>query len=207
MLKNMEKPLNSLRHSASPSSQWADGRTIHGVKDEAGKIPCARGSLALPFPRGWKYLRSTDSRSFSTGSSFPPPPPWKVLGSREAEPLMESDGNRRVWEAKGGSRGGLSPQAGQHCALCSLDAGWGKRGCPLSSGGPTHTHFMRPQLSGSPPSCLRCIRAGPGPYEGNGTRQRGRVNWLHHTKRGYYGQWDLRNKFNFGFLTFSNHEN
>lgn len=77
MLKNMEKLLNSLRHSASPSSQWADGRTIHGVKDEAA-LTAVPFQLDLPSPyplhgRCWARERLSHSwRVMEIGGSEKP---------------------------------------------------------------------------------------------------------------------------------------
>lgn len=150
---NVEKIWKSywtaLGHSASPSSQWADGWTIHRIKEEAGKIPCAKRSLARPSP-GWGCLHSTHSHF----TQLAPSSPWPIHGMWAAEKgkaILESGGYRRVLEAEGGGSERLSPQA---ASSRQPSRRMGKRGCPLRGWSPTHIYCVRPQLSGSPPLSL-----------------------------------------------------
>lgn len=141
----------------------------------------------------------------------PSSPSWSIKYGlrRKAEPVLESGGNRRVLEAEGGGTGRLSPSeaAGKQCALWAALPLAGKARSPAERL-KSHSRLL-PETSGppsgSPPLCFSLL-CPPSPQEGDDPRRRGRARWLRHTKKGY-GQWDFRNKLNFGFLTFSNHKN
>lgn len=193
----MEKLLFSLGPTASPSSQWADGWTIYRIKREAGKVPCAEWSLALP-PCGWGLLSQCPQPLLSFGS-LPPSHPWNVgyweRQSHSRQPWWQESLRSRRWRSMASSVLSGQPRLGMGQRGCSW--GWGP------------THILHPETL-----ALRFITFMPlfaselapvlkkAMIQDEEAEPTGCVI----QKKGY-GQWDFRNKFNFGFPTFSNHKN
>lgn len=180
-------------NTASPSSQWADGWTIHKVKEEVGggqQEPCAVWSLALP-PEGRAFTES--AAGFST---WIPSPPINGTGLlRKAEPGLQGLRSQR-WRWQRQPLQALLAV----CALGSLPL-LEKLGCPGKAQVPLPLHFRRPhRLEASLQSWPQVPKKAM--IQDREAEQTGCVI----QKRGY-GQWDFRNKFNFGFPTFSDHKN
>lgn len=152
MLKKIRKSYwTAFRHSASPSSQWAAGWTVHRTKDKAGKIPHVLG-LALPPVLGGPSLL-----------------PQTFLSARSLLPCPIHGMECGLWERQShsgdhGKEGLRSPGGRPQEALCSGGISsvllgqpcrrMGPSGCPQRGWSPTHVDSLRSQRSGSPPWCL-----------------------------------------------------
>lgn len=183
-IEQPQGPLPLLLHSEQmdgPTEPRGAGRTL--VQDGPSHLLPGTGCLA-----------STQSLSFQRNPSSPTPSGECGLWKGKATP--ESDGNRR-----GSDRlEALSSRV--------LSAAWpqdGRRGCPLRSWSPIHICFMRPQLAGSPPLILSWHQGWPQPWRRPWSETERQRQLAASHKEGC-GQWDFRNKFNFGFPTYSNHK-
>lgn len=187
----MEKLLNSLRHTASPSSQWAEGWAVQSQSEAAGG-----GGRQDPVCAEW----SPASLLGAAGSQHPqpcslstwiPPPPIHGAWAAERGRATGTEGLlSRRWRGPGDPAG--------HCQLCVRSAA-----SPLSLGrlrSPT-PHFLRPRhLRASQQSWPHVPKKAM--IQDREAEPTGCVI----QKRGYR-QRDFRNKFNFGFPTFSDHKN
>lgn len=120
---------------------------------------------------------------------------------RKAEPRQLEDGRSRRWRGQRRPRQAL-------LAVCVLLAaspldGGAQLGCPGEAEVPFPLHFRRPcHLHAS------LCRAGPRFLRRQWSKiERQSQPAVLYKKRGGYGQWEFRNKFNFGFPTFSDHKN
>lgn len=179
-------------------SEQLDGQSTDPKTRQARSLTC----WALPYLQCWEGLHCFPSHFFQLDPSSPAPSmEWNVgcwerqsySGDHSKEGLRSPGWRPQESLCSGGISSVL---LGQPC--CRM----GQSSCPQRGWSPTHVDFLRSQRSGSPPWCLSLHPSWPpGPYEGNDLRWRGWAEGLCHTKKGY-GQWDFRNKFNFGFLTF-----
>lgn len=173
-------------------SEQMDGQSTESKRSRAGgrQEPCAEWSLALP-PEGWG-LHSTRSHVFDLDPV--PSHQWNV-GCRE----RQSHDNWKVLEAEG-DRGHPS----RHCllAVCALGS--------LASDGEARLPWGGSSLPSlpetSPPSRLSLQSWPQVPKKAMIQDREAEPTGCGIQKRGY-GQWDFRNKFNFGFPTFSDHKN
>lgn len=132
-----------------------------------------------------------------------PEPVHGMWAAEKGKAILESDGNRRVLEAEGRGVGRLSPPLAAEPG--ALRAAWPQAGEAQVPAERLKSHsYLLHETSAL--LLLFASQLAPSPEEGNDPRRRGRADWLCPTEKGY-GQWDFRNKLNFGFLTFLNRKN